>query len=75
MDKITHQGETIRHLHACVSEHMGVSAYTGKPISFTTLSAVLTHHKQTGHPVSLTDFSILSSCSSNFELLFRESAY
>ena len=49
-------GETIRHLHARVSEHMGVSAYTGKPISFTTLSAVLTHHKQTGHPVSLTDF-------------------
>ena len=31
------------------------------------------HHQATGHPVSPDDFSILSTCSSSFELLLRES--
>ena len=38
-------GETFRHLHTRVSEHLGVSAYTGKPLSYTSKSSVLAHHK------------------------------
>ena len=66
-------GETFRHLYTRVSEHLGVSAYTGKPLSYTSNSSVLAHHKQTGHSLSIDDFSVLSTSSSNFELLLRES--
>ena len=64
--------ETFRHSHTRASEHLGVSAYTGKPLSYTSNSSVLTHHEQTGHSISIDDFSILSTSSSNFELLLRE---
>ena len=63
---------TTRHLHTCMSEHMGISPYTSKPLSVTSLSTVRSHHRVTGHPIFFEDFSILSS-SSNFELLLRES--
>ena len=66
-------GETFHHLHTRVSGHLGVSAYTGKPLSYTSNSSVLAHHKQTGHSLSIDDFSVLSTSSSNFELLLRES--
>ena len=40
-------GETFRYLHTRVSEHLRVSADTGKPLSYTSNSSVLAHHKQT----------------------------
>ena len=66
-------GETIRHLHTRISEHMGISACTGKPLSKPFFSNILYHHQSSGHPIDPDDFSILTSCSSTFELLLRES--
>ena len=42
-------------------------------LSYASNSSVLAHHEQTGHSLSIDDFSILSTSSSNFELLLRES--
>ena len=66
-------GETVRHFHKRISEHMGISGYTGKPLSKPPFSNIRDHHQSSGHPISPDDFSILSSCSSSFELLLRES--
>ena len=66
-------GETIRHLHTRISEHMGISACTGKPLSKPSFSNILSYHQSSGHPIDPDDFSILTSCSSTFELLLRES--
>ena len=44
-----------------------------KPVSYTSNSSVLAHHKQTGHSISIDGFSTRSTSSSNFELLLRES--
>ena len=65
--------ETIRHLHTRISEHMGISACTGKPLSKPSFSNILSHHQSSGHPIDPDDFSVLTSCSSTFELLLRES--
>ena len=46
-------GETIRHLHTCISEHMGISACTGKPLSKSSFSDILSHHQSSGHPIEL----------------------
>ena len=64
-------GQTRRHLHTRISEHMGVSPLTGKKRATHSLSSVLTHTHRTGHSISPDDFTIVSSCrsSSNFELL------
>ena len=37
------------------------------------LTSILSHHRDTGHPVSFDDFKILSSCPFESELLLRES--
>ena len=66
-------GETVRHFHKRISEHMGISGSTGKPLSKPPFSNIRDHHQSSGHPISSDDFSILSSCSSSFELLLRES--
>ena len=66
-------GETIRHLHTRISEHMGISACTDKPLSKPSFSNILSHHQSSGHPIDPDDFSILTSCSSTFELLLKES--
>ena len=66
-------GETVCHFHKHISEHMGISGSTGKPLSKPPLSNIFDHHQSSGHPISPDDFSILSSCSSSFELLSRES--
>ena len=51
----------------------GISAFTGKPISKPLFSNIRDHHQASGHPISPDDFSVLSTCSSSFELLLRES--
>lgn len=66
-------GETTRHLHTRVSEHMGISALTGKKLGSPPRGNILAHHHETGHPISFDDFSIISSCSFESELLLRES--
>ena len=65
--------ETVRHFHKRISEHMGISASTGKPLSKPPLSNIRDHHQSSGDPISPDHFSILSSCSSSFELLLRDS--
>ena len=66
-------GETIRHHHTRILEHMGISACTGKPLSKPSFSNILSHHQSSGHPIDPDDFSILTSCASTFELFLRES--
>ena len=70
-------GQTRRHIHTRISEHMGVSPLTGKKRATTLFptSSIQAHTRQTNHAISPNDFSIISSCrsSSNFELLIRES--
>ena len=66
-------GETVRHFHKRISEHMEISGSTGKPLSKPPFSKIRDHHQSSGHPISSDDFPILSSCSSSFELLLRES--
>ena len=66
-------GETVRHFHKRISEHMGILGTTGKPLSKPPFSNIRDHHQSSGHPISPDDFSILSFCSSSFELLLRES--
>jgi hypothetical protein len=54
-----------------ISEQMRVSPLTGKERSISTMSSILAHkHK---HTVSASDFKILSSGTSEWDLLIRES--
>ena len=66
-------GQTVRHLHTRVSEHLGFSALTGRKSCSPVMSSIFSHLNSTGHTASLDDFQILSSCSSPDELLVRES--
>ena len=66
-------GQTTRHLHTRVSEHLGISAITGKPSSNPPMSSIFSHLKTTGHTANFDDFEILSSCSNDCELMIRES--
>ena len=66
-------GQTRRHIHARISEHMGVSSKTGSKLSVSQMSAVLTHHHLSKHTISDSDFTILTSGNSKFDLEMRES--
>ena len=66
-------GETIWHLHTCISDHMGISPLTSKKCTNHPLTSILSHHLDTDHPVSFDDFKILFSCPFQFKLLLRES--
>ena len=58
--------------HIC--EHMGILAYTGNEISHpSSLSSILAHKRETGHPISFDDFSVLASGRSELDTLIRES--
>jgi hypothetical protein len=65
-------GQTVRHLHTLVSEHLGISALTGKTSSSPQLTSIFSHLSHSGHTASLDAFKILF-CSSPDELLVRES--
>ena len=62
--------ETVRHFHKRISEHMGISAFTGKLLLKPPFSNIRDHHQASGHPISPDDFSACFSC---FEPLLRES--
>ena len=66
-------GQTRRHIQTRISEHMGVSSKTGNKLSVLQMSAVLTHHHLSGHNISDSDFTILTSGNSKFDLEMRES--
>ena len=66
-------GQTTRHLHTRVSEHVGISPLTGKPSSNPPMSSIFSHLKTTGHTASFDDFQILSSCWDDCELMIHES--
>ena len=65
-------GQTTRHLHTRISEHLGISP-TGKPSSSPVMSNIFSHLNSTGHSANFDDFEILSSCSDTCELLILES--
>ena len=66
-------GQTTRHLHTRVSEHLGISPITGKPSSSPPMSSIFCHLKTTGHTANFDDFEILSSYSDDCELMIHES--
>jgi hypothetical protein len=66
-------GQTRRHIHTRISEHMGVSPLTGKERSISTMSSILANKHMHKHPVSASDFKILSSGTSEWDLLIRKS--
>ena len=68
-------GQTRRHIHTCISEHMGVSPLTGKKRSVSTMSGILAHNHTTKHQISPSDFKILSTATSEADLLIRESLF
>ena len=69
----SYMGQTTRHLHTRVSEHLGISPITGKPSSSPVMSSIFSHLKTTSHTAIFDDFKILSSCSDDRELMIHES--
>ena len=66
-------GQTTRHLHTRISEHLGISPITGKQSSNPVMSSIFSHTNASGHSASFDDFKILSSCSDSYELMIHES--
>ena len=66
-------GQTVRHLHTRVCEHLSISALTGNKSSKLKLTSILQHLNNTGHTASIDVFKILSSCPSSDELMIHES--
>ena len=60
-------------LHMWVSDHLGISALTGKKCASPSPSSTLSHHLKTEHSVMLDNFQILTLGSSLLDLLVRES--
>ena len=56
-----------------ISGHMRISSKTGNTLSVSQMSAVLTHLHLSKHTVSDSDFTILTSGNSKFDLKMRES--
>ena len=54
-------GQTRRHLHTRIPEHMGVSSSTGKKLARHSVSSILAHTNHTQHVISPNHFSIISS--------------
>jgi hypothetical protein len=54
---------------------MGVSPLTGKKRSVSTISGILAHIHTNKHQISPSDFKILSTASSEADLLIRESLF
>ena len=66
--------ETTRNLHTRICEYLGIWACTGNEFSHPSfLSSILTHKRETGHPISFDDFSVLASGRSELDSLIQES--
>ena len=66
-------GQTTRHLHTRVSEHLVISPVTRKPSFSPPMSSIFSRLKTTGHTANFEDFEILSSCLDDCELMIHES--
>ena len=66
-------GQTTRHLHTRVSEHLGIFPITGRPSSSPVMSSILSHLNSAGHSANFHDFKTLSTCSETYELMIHES--
>ena len=66
-------GKTKRHFNVLVSEHMGVSARTGKNIKSTKNSAVRDHMTVCNNVVSFENFSALANGTNDFRIQLQES--
>ena len=71
----TYYGKTIRHLKVRASEHMGVSALSGKVSNSQKSTAVRDHFIFCSHQVSIDHFSILTTARKKFELELKESLF
>ena len=69
----SYAGQTTRHLHTRISEHLGIFPITGKPSSSPVMASIFFHLNTTGHSANFDDFTILSPCSNTSELLIHES--
>ena len=69
----TYYGKTKRHLKVRVSEHMGVSACTGKSIKSIKNSAVRDHMLVCNNIVSFEGFSVLANGANDFRIKLQES--
>ena len=69
----TYYGKSKRHLKARVSEHMGISACTGKNIKSYKNSAVRDHMLVCNNNVSFNDFSVLADGTNDFRIKLQES--
>ena len=69
----TYYGKTKPHFKVRVSEHMGVSARTGKNIKSTKSSAVRDHMLVCNNIVSFEDFSVLANGTNDFRIKLQES--
>ena len=65
-------GQTRRHIHTRISRESRAKLH-GNKLSVSQMSAVLTHHHLSKHTISDSDFTILTSGNSNFDLEMRES--
>ena len=66
-------GQTTRHLHTRISEHLGISPITGKHSTNPAISSILSHTIASGRPVNFDDFQILSSSPDSYELMIHKS--
>lgn len=66
-------GKTNRHLRTRASEHLGISARTGKAVKNKMQSAISDHLSDENHNASFDDFTVLASAPSDYHLLILES--
>ena len=69
----TYYGKIKRHFKVRVSEHMGVSARTGKNIKSTKNSVVRDHMLVCNNTLSFEDFSVLANGTNDFKIKLQES--
>ena len=69
----TYFGKTKRHFKVRFSEHMGVSARTGKNIKSAKNSDVRDHMLVCDNIVSFEDFPVLANGTNNFRIKLKES--
>ena len=66
-------GQTTRHLHTRVAEHMGVSSRTRRSLSAPLFSSVREHSHRTGHVFTEKDFRIVTKARTKYDLGILES--
>ena len=71
----TYVGRTIRSAWMRWFEHLGRSFRTGNHLTRPNYSAIREHSEESGHPLSLEDFSVITSTSSNIDLDILEALY